>query len=192
MLNRLLSHYDMKAAILDPGADIVVFDEGHLLNNPNSQKFKLATQFKTVRRVVLSGTPVQNNLIEYFNLIQLVKPHRTLPNGTIVLTLGTLKQFKDRVVDAIMTGQTKDCSGIAKRLMIGRAYVLSRLLDDCVHRAGFSILREKLEPLNEYTIYIKLSKEQVLLYKVSSELSPMLLFVKVLKTIITYSHSSIT
>lgn len=46
------------------GPNIVICDEGHVLKNDATGLAKSMNLVKTGRRIVLTGTPLQNNLIE--------------------------------------------------------------------------------------------------------------------------------
>jgi SNF2 family DNA or RNA helicase len=54
--------------------DLVVVDEAHHLKNRTTLAWKLINQIQKRFILLLSATPLQNNLIELFNLITLLKP----------------------------------------------------------------------------------------------------------------------
>ena len=53
-----------KMFLIFSGPDFVVCDEGHVLKNDASGISKAMNQIRTNRRIVLTGTPLQNNLVE--------------------------------------------------------------------------------------------------------------------------------
>ena len=60
--------------VIEQFYDLVVVDEAHHLRNRRTLSWKLVNQIKKKFIFLLSATPVQNNLIELFNLITLLKP----------------------------------------------------------------------------------------------------------------------
>ncbi|KAK3225050.1 hypothetical protein Dsin_004912 [Dipteronia sinensis] len=63
----------MKKILLElPG--IFVFDEGHIPRNEQTDLFKSLSEIQTEKRIILSGTPFQNNFEELFNTFYLVRP----------------------------------------------------------------------------------------------------------------------
>lgn len=53
--------------------DVMVVDEGHRLKSGNSQLNKVLETLPSRHRVLLTGTPLQNNLQELYNLLQFLE-----------------------------------------------------------------------------------------------------------------------
>ena len=104
--------------LVDPGPDLVICDEGHILKNTKSALNIALNRIKTRRRIILTGTPLQNNLSEYFAMVDFVKPK----------LLGTFNEFRNRFVNPITNGQSLDSTDRDVRVMKKRAFILSDLL----------------------------------------------------------------
>lgn len=146
----------IEESLVDPGPDFVIYDEGHLLKNDKTSLSDVLTSIRTMRKVVLTGTPLQNNLDEYFCMVNVVKPN----------LLGTQKEFKNRFVNPINNGQYTNSTDRDLGIMKRRSHVLHKLLDACVHRADVSVLQPLLMPKHEYVVYVRLTDFQIKLYKV--------------------------
>ncbi|CAG9857643.1 unnamed protein product [Phyllotreta striolata] len=141
--------------LVDPGPDLVVCDEGHLLKNEKTNLSIAMNRIKTARRIVLTGTPLQNNLREYWCMVQFIKPN----------LLGTYKEYLNRFVNPIINGQYTDSTQHDTVLMRKRSHVLHKLLDGVVQRRDYSVLEPYLPPKHEYVLFVRLSDAQVKLYK---------------------------
>ncbi|MCK8823468.1 DEAD/DEAH box helicase [Fuchsiella alkaliacetigena] len=54
--------------------DMIVVDEAHRLKNKETQNWQFVKELKPRYLLLLTATPVQNNLKEFYNLIDLLKP----------------------------------------------------------------------------------------------------------------------
>ncbi|KAK9144767.1 hypothetical protein Sjap_004670 [Stephania japonica] len=54
--------------------NLLVLDEGHTPRNERSRLWQALRNIKTERRIILSGTPFQNNFYELYNTLWLVRP----------------------------------------------------------------------------------------------------------------------
>ncbi|KAG7223296.1 hypothetical protein INR49_015652 [Caranx melampygus] len=145
---------ELKRILVDPGPDFVVCDEGHILRNDTSNISKAMNAIKTQRRVVLTGTPLQNNLIEYHCMVNFIK--RNL--------LGSLGEFRNRFINPIQNGQCADSTAKDVRIMKRRAHVLHAMLAGCVQRRDYSALTKFLPPKHEYVLAVRISPLQYKLY----------------------------
>jgi superfamily II DNA or RNA helicase len=62
------------ARLIGRNFDLVIVDEAHHLRDRNSQSYKLVDALNKRFLLLLSATPVQNDLIELYNLLTLLKP----------------------------------------------------------------------------------------------------------------------
>uniref|UniRef100_A0A2M4A3R9 Putative transcription regulator xnp/atrx dead-box superfamily protein n=1 Tax=Anopheles triannulatus TaxID=58253 RepID=A0A2M4A3R9_9DIPT len=145
----------LQTSLIDPGPDMIVCDEGHLLKNEKTSLSKTITRIKTMRRIVLTGTPIQNNMKEYYCMVQFVKPK----------LLGTYTEYMNRFVNPITNGQYTDSTPYDIQLMRKRAHVLHKLLDGCVQRRDYSVLAPFLPPKLEFVVSVQLMPMQITLYK---------------------------
>ncbi len=78
-----------RSAILGRQWDLVIVDEAHHLRNRNTQSWRLVAELRKQFALLLTATPVQNNLEELFNLVTLLEPG----------LLRTARQFQKQFVD---------------------------------------------------------------------------------------------
>lgn len=52
----------------------IICDEGHNLKNSDSQRFRQVGALHAERKLLLSGTPIQNTLKEWFSLLRFIQP----------------------------------------------------------------------------------------------------------------------
>lgn len=74
--------------------EVAVLDEGHKIRNPNTEITIHCKELLTPNRIILSGTPMQNNLIELWSLFDFINPMR----------LGSLVAFRQQFEIPIRLG----------------------------------------------------------------------------------------
>lgn len=52
--------------------DYCILDEGHIIKNPSTKLYKAMHRLPTYHRIIMTGTPIQNNLIEFWALMNWV------------------------------------------------------------------------------------------------------------------------
>ncbi|CAN6168169.1 unnamed protein product [Urochloa humidicola] len=76
--NVLLTTYEMvlvdAAYLRSVSWEVLIVDEGHRLKNSSSKLFSLLNSFSFQHRVLLTGTPLQNNIGEMYNLLNFLQP----------------------------------------------------------------------------------------------------------------------
>ncbi|XP_068441568.1 transcriptional regulator ATRX isoform X2 [Clinocottus analis] len=141
--------------LVDPGPDIVICDEGHILKNEASAVSKAMNSIRTRRRIVLTGTPLQNNLVEYHCMVNFIKEN----------LLGSVKEFRNRFINPIQNGQCADSTLQDVRIMKKRAHILYEMLAGCVQRKDYTALTKFLPPKHEYVLSVRVTPIQCKLYR---------------------------
>lgn len=133
---------------------LMLCDEGHRLKNGDSQTFTALNDLNVTRRVILSGTPIQNDLTEYFSLISFANPG----------LLGTRQDFRKKYELPILRG--RDAAGSEQAREKGDA-CLKELLDvvnKFIIRRTNDILSKYLPVKYEHVVFCNLSPFQLDLY----------------------------
>ena len=60
--------------ILLKSPGLLVLEEGHTARNENSRVWKALKKVEIEKRILLSGTPFQNNIKEFYNTLSIVCP----------------------------------------------------------------------------------------------------------------------
>uniref|UniRef100_A0A182JRP2 DNA repair and recombination protein RAD54-like n=1 Tax=Anopheles christyi TaxID=43041 RepID=A0A182JRP2_9DIPT len=113
--------------------DLMFCDEGHRLKNSNVRAFGVLNGLECRRRVLLTGTPIQNDLQEFFSLINFVNP------GAI----GSYQDFKARYETPIVVSQRPGVLPQSIELGIERLNELNAI-------TGRFVLRRTQEVINRY------------------------------------------
>uniref|UniRef100_A0A670YSA4 DNA helicase n=1 Tax=Pseudonaja textilis TaxID=8673 RepID=A0A670YSA4_PSETE len=142
-------------SLVDPGPDFVICDEGHILKNEASAVSKAMNSIRSRRRIILTGTPLQNNLIEYHCMVNFIKEN----------LLGSIKEFRNRFINPIQNGQCADSTLVDVRVMKKRAHILYEMLAGCVQRKDYTALTKFLPPKHEYVLAVRMTPIQCKLYQ---------------------------
>ncbi|XP_044714847.1 type III restriction enzyme, res subunit domain-containing protein [Hirsutella rhossiliensis] len=61
-----------------------IYDEGHKMKNPETKLYKDLRQIPATWKMLLTGTPVQNNLLEMTSLLSFINPRIDVSNGAFL------------------------------------------------------------------------------------------------------------
>ena len=136
-----------------------VLDEGQRIRNPHAEITAICKQFRTPHRLLLTGTPIQNDLRELWSLLDFAFPGR----------LGTLPSFEFEFCEPIRRGGYANasreqallayrCAVVLRNLVA--PYLLRRTKDQCVASNHLALPKK-----TEQVLFCRLTARQRELYE---------------------------
>ncbi|KAK4498523.1 hypothetical protein PRZ48_011181 [Zasmidium cellare] len=133
---------------------LMLCDEGHRLKNGESQTFEALNSLNVRKRVILSGTPIQNDLSEYFALLNFANPGY----------LGTRQEFRKQYEIPILRGRDADGSDADRQKGDERLKELLTTVNKFIIRRTNELLSKYLPVKYEHVVFCNLAPFQLDLY----------------------------
>lgn len=140
-----------------------VLDEGHKIRNPDTSITIHCKELRTAHRIILSGTPMQNNLIELWSLFDFIFPMR----------LGTLINFRNQFEIPIRQGGYANASNLQVQIATKCAETLKDAISPYLLQRFKIDVAADLPKKSEQVLFCKLTKYQTKAYKGFLESSDM-------------------
>lgn len=128
----------------------LILDEAHNIKNFKSKRWQTLLKFNSLRRLMLSGTPLQNNLLELWSLLHFLMPKLFSSRKEFTFW------FNNPLCSSIETNSFISADLVGKLHSIIRPFILRRLKKD---------VAKQLPPKHERIIFCKMAKRQALLYE---------------------------
>ena len=134
---------------------MIVHDECHKLKSEASKRCKAAKALACSRKYGLTGTPIQNNLLELWCILDLVVPER----------MRTKRQFDEHFNRPIKLGRSVAASAEAVARGSQRSRELQKLLDEVLLQRDKTILSDRLRGKKDTVIFCPLTALQREVYR---------------------------
>uniref|UniRef100_A0A3Q3VSN0 Uncharacterized protein n=1 Tax=Mola mola TaxID=94237 RepID=A0A3Q3VSN0_MOLML len=153
----LVISYEMLLRCLEQKVEfgLIICDEGHRLKNSSIKTSSALSSLSCNRRVILTGTPVQNDLQEFYAIIEFVNPG----------ILGSSTAYRKVYEEPILRSRQPSCTEEERILGEERAAELSRLTGMFILRRTQEIINCYLPPRLDWTLFCEPSPLQQELYK---------------------------
>lgn len=128
--------------------DLIIIDEAHKLKNSSTQSYRFVNSIQKKYCLMLTATPIQNDLKELYNLIGLIKPGQ----------LGSYRSFKDRFIKDKRTPKNpQELKGLLSQVMVRnrRDEGTIQFTDRKVHPIVVSLTPREQELYNKVTQFVK-------------------------------------
>ncbi|KII69650.1 TATA-binding protein-associated factor 172 [Thelohanellus kitauei] len=132
----------------------LVLDEAHVIKNVNSQVFKVCKELKARHKLALTGTPIQNDVLELWSIFNFLIPG----------FLGSITEFKARFRNIIIKSRNIKSEDETVLDVKTVESLHKRCLPFVLRRMKTQVLKD-LPPKIIQNIYCKLSPIQSIIYK---------------------------
>jgi len=135
----------------------VIFDEAHMLKNMASQRYEQLMKIRCSRKLLLTGTPLQNNLVELMSLLIFVMPGMFAKRKDQLRKMFSL--FPKQQDENERTSYEKDRIAHAKRIM--KPFFLRRLKSEVLTHLPAKVQSVERVPMStrQAEIYYNLVKD---------------------------------
>ena len=116
--------------------DLLVCDEAHRLKNNENQTSKALNSLPVRRRVLLTGTPMQNDLQEFFAMVDFTNPG----------VLGTQEEFRKNILFPVLRGREPDATERQRNKMLEVQKNMSAIVDEFILRRVNTLNAQHLPP----------------------------------------------
>ncbi|XP_050504350.1 DNA excision repair protein ERCC-6-like [Diabrotica virgifera virgifera] len=142
--------------LLDYNWHYVILDEGHKIRNPNAKATIAIKLFRTPHRIMLTGSPMQNDLTELWSLFDYTNPGM----------LGNMKTFQEHFSSPILQGGFTNSTPMQEATALSVASTLKDLITPYMLRRTKNEVQHHISLPNktEQVLFCSLSAEQKRLY----------------------------
>ncbi|TBU16231.1 superfamily II DNA/RNA helicase [Ordospora colligata] len=151
----VMSYEKFKMIAGSEECDVLVLDEGHRIKNKNAQVSLAAKRMKSVCRLILSGTPIQNNLRELWSMFDFVNPG----------LLGSHSAFNEEFEEVISKGGYKNASNSQVERAYKHSLMLRSLIEPYILRRTKAQVSHRLPSKQDKIVFCSLTSLQTDLYK---------------------------
>lgn len=122
----------------------VILDESQAIKNPLSQRYKAARLLQAAKRLILSGTPIENNTFDLYAQLNFLNPG----------LLGSQNHFKSTFANEVDKHQNADTAALLAKMV--NPFILRRTKQQVAH---------ELPPKTESVIYCEMDEAQRQVYE---------------------------
>ncbi len=123
---------------------VIVLDEAQAIKNMSTKRSRAAMDLKSRFKLITTGTPLENNLGELWNLFNFINPG----------LLGTISQFNKRFAGPIERDKDRDSQKRLKKLV--SPFILRRLKSQVL---------DELPPRTEINLQVALNEDETAFYE---------------------------